>query len=204
MASRSSISQAARGSPSRGCPTLPGFSSHSPSLRSSAVPSRRGSPGGGLALVALERERHVRVSDQADAARLGVEAQLGEQRREHVLPDGVARAGVVEPDRALVAPAGSRLSQEGEVLGRDHLARPLGREHRAARELIERDLAGDGEVVVARQADGGVLAGELDAGVRVGAVADEVAEAPQLGRLGRRRRPRASPRAPAGWRGCRR
>ena len=34
----------ARGSPSRGCPTLPGFSSHSPSATSSCVPSRRGSP----------------------------------------------------------------------------------------------------------------------------------------------------------------
>ncbi len=42
--SRSSSSHAARGSPSRGWPTLPGFSSHSPLDMSSSVPSRRGSP----------------------------------------------------------------------------------------------------------------------------------------------------------------
>ena len=39
----SSSSHAARGSPSRGWPTLPGFSSHSPSERSSRSPSRGGS-----------------------------------------------------------------------------------------------------------------------------------------------------------------
>ena len=109
-----------------------------------------------------------------------VQAQLGEQRREHVLPHGIARAGVVEADRALLS-LRAQAGEEGEVLGRDHLPRPLRREARAAGELVERDLAGDGEVVVAGQAHRGVLARELHAGVGLGAVADEVAEAPQLG-----------------------
>ena len=50
----------------------------------------------------------------------------------------------------------------------------------AAREVVERDLAGDREVVVAGEAQVGVLAREVDARVGVGAVADEVAEAPDL------------------------
>ena len=64
ITSRSSISQPARGSPSRGCPTLPGFSSHSPSPRSSA--SRRAAPRPSrLAGPAHERQRDVGVADQA-------------------------------------------------------------------------------------------------------------------------------------------
>ena len=39
--------------------------------------------------------------------------------------------------------------------------------------------------MVARQADGSVLPRQFDTGVRLGAVADEVAQTPQLGRLAR-------------------
>src|SRR5436305_220829 len=80
------------------------------------------------------------------------------QRREHVLPDGVAGAGVVEADDALLALRAEAL-QEGKVLGRDHLACPLDREARPPREVVERYLAGDSEVVVAGQAHGCMIAG---------------------------------------------
>ena len=46
-----------------------------------------------------------------------------------------------------------------------------------------RYLADDGEVVVTGEADRGVLASELHADVGVGSIADEVAQAPQLGRV---------------------
>jgi hypothetical protein len=62
----------------------------------------------------------------------------------------------------------------------DHLARPLGGERGAAREVLQRQHLGDGEVVVARQADRAVRVGQLDAGVGVAAVAHEVPEAPEL------------------------
>ncbi len=130
--------------------------------------------------MADERERDVRVADQADAIALLVQAQLGQQRGQHVLPDGVARAGVVEAHRSLLCLRLER-GEEGEVLRRDHLLRPLRGQARAQGELVQRDLAGDREVVISGQAHGGVLAGELHAGVGLGSVADEVAEAPQLG-----------------------
>ena len=101
--SRSSSSQAARGSPSRGCPTLPGLISHSPSPRSSSSSAPRVCAGRGRPSDAAERQRHVRMADQADPMALDVQAQLGLQRREHVLPDGVPRAGV---DRARPARRG--------------------------------------------------------------------------------------------------
>ena len=50
----------------------------------------------------------------------------------------------------------------------------------AGGEVGERQVPGDGEIVVAGQADRGVVAGQLDAAVRVGAVADQVAQAPHL------------------------
>ena len=48
---------------------------------------------------------------------------------------------------------------------------------------MERERAGDGEVVVAGQANRGVPPGELAAGIGLGSVADEVAEAPDLLRI---------------------
>ena len=135
-----------------------------------------------LTLVAHERRGDVGVADQANAVGLGVQAQLGEQRREHVLPHRVSRARVVEAECALLALRAQTL-EEREVGGGDHLARPLRREARAAREIVQRQLADDRHVVVAREAHGGMTAHKLDAGVRVGAVADEIAQAPQLGGL---------------------
>src|SRR6202011_3117322 len=59
--------------------------------------------GGGRSRRAPERQRDVRVADEADTVCLGVEAQLRLQRREHVLPDRVARAGVEQPDLLIEA-----------------------------------------------------------------------------------------------------
>ena len=119
------------------------------------------------------------VPDQADPVRLLVHAQLGLERREHVFPDRIARARVVETD-LLVGLARLERFQVGTRLRRDRLLRPPGGERCAARELLQREAADDAEIVVSGEADGGVLAGEGHAGVRFGAVADEIAEAPHL------------------------
>ena len=121
----------------------------------------------------------MRVADQRDALGLAVEAQLGEQRAEHVLPDRIARAGVVEADRVLLAGRLQR-GEELHVRVADRLARPARRDRGAGRELLEADRAGHAHVVVAGEADRRVAARQLDAGVGLGAVADEVAEAPHL------------------------
>ena len=200
----SSSSQAARGSPSRGWPTLPGLMSHSPPDRSSASPAAARVAGRRLALGADERQRDVRVADQADALGRDVEAQLGQQRAEHVLPDRVARAGVVEADAAPRPPRAAATrshstcsSARTSCVQRAASAAP--RENSSSG-----SVAGDGEVVVAGEADRGVLAGQLAAVVRVGAVADDVAQAPELARARSRRCRRAPPRRRGGCRGCRR
>ena len=114
---------------------------------------------------------------------LDVEAQLGLERREHVLPDRVARAGVVEPDR-LVAVARLELLQVlarlGAIVSWVHFAASA-----APRENCSSGSAPHhAEVVVAGEADRRVAPRELDARVGIGAVADEVAEAPHLLALG--------------------
>ena len=43
-----------------------------------------------------------------------------------------------------------------------------------------RDLADRGKVVIAGEAHGGVLARELDTGIGIGAVSDQITEAPEL------------------------
>src|SRR5579884_883828 len=119
------------------------------------------------------------MTDQADPVALDVEAQLGVQRREHVLPDGIARARVVEADR-LIEVLGLELIEVLTRLLVDRRLRPPRRKHGAARELLEGQRATDAEVVVAGETDGSMSARELNAGVRIRAVADEVAEAPHL------------------------
>ena len=96
---------------------------------------------------------------RARPAGLDVEAQLGQQRAQHVLPDRVARAGVVEPEP-------SRLALRADS-ARSHVARARACStswvqraamRGAAGELVERQLAGHRQVVVAGQADRRVLA----------------------------------------------
>src|SRR5204863_8046210 len=67
-----------------------------------ALAAAPGLAGRRLAVGAREAQRDVRVADQADALVLRVEAQLRKQRAEDVLPDGVARTGVEQPDLALL------------------------------------------------------------------------------------------------------
>ena len=105
------------------------------------------------------------------------------RRGEHVLPHRVARAGVVEADD-LVDVARARARPGSRVPPAIVPPGPLRGERRAARELGQREVAAHGQVVVADQAQVAVLAGELDAGVGVGAVADEVAQAPDRVVLG--------------------
>ncbi len=106
--------------------------------------------GRGDAGEAREVERDVRMADQRDPARLCVEAQLGLQRGEHVLPDRVARARVIERD-VLQHRGGVQAPQVFERVRTDRLARPGGGERRAAGELLERNRPRHAKVVVARQ-----------------------------------------------------
>ena len=77
-------------------------------------------------------------------------------------------------------PCGDSESRYSRVSGVIASCVQLGGERGAAREVLEREHVDDREVVVAGEADRAVRAGQRDAGVRLGAVADEVAEAPQL------------------------
>src|SRR4051794_15098467 len=106
-------------------------------------------------------------------------ALVGLPGREHVLPDRVARRGVVEPEVVAVVHRVEVLQVRHGLLA-DVVAGPEGGHGRAAGEVGDVDAAGDDQIVVARQADRAVLAGELDAFLRLGAVADEVAQAPDL------------------------
>ena len=142
----------------------------------------------------------MRVADRAHARLHQVHALVGLPGGQHVLPDRVARRGVVEADRAVVrsglqASAGTRAPRR----------RCCSRVHSAAAaaldgEVGDVDLAGHDEVVVAGQAEVAAAARQLDAVVGLGAVADQVAQAPDLVGAGRRRRRRARPRRPAGCR----
>ncbi len=105
LAPVSSSSQAARGSRSRGWPTLPGIDQPAAVLQ---VQSRAGDAHRpdhhALAVIALllvrgeKRERNVGVADQAHPRRLGLDAFGRLVLPQHVLPDVVARRGVVERD----------------------------------------------------------------------------------------------------------
>jgi hypothetical protein len=87
-----------------------------------------------------EREGDVRVPDERHPGVRGVQAEVGEQRRQDVLPHGIARGRVEEADRAGRA-LGRERPQEPELLLAEHLLRPARGEGRAARELVERQLA---------------------------------------------------------------
>ena len=159
--------------------------------------------GRALAVEAMERERDVRVPDDADPLRLDVERQLRLQRREHVLPHRVARTGVVEAHDLVRIRRGERL-EKLRVSSEITLAGPLRRPPRDLREVRDRQRTGDGEVVVAGQADVGVLPHQLHAGVRIRAVSDDVPKTPDGLAIGMLGSARAPPRRPAGWRVCRR
>ena len=125
------------------------------------------------------------VSNQGDPVGLGIETELSQKRREHVLPDWIARTRVIEADQALER-LRLKLGEIGEVLREHHLSCPLGREACTAGEFIEREFADYCEVVIARKTDGDVLAGEIYTCVWLRAVTDEIAQTPELRCLGGR------------------
>jgi hypothetical protein len=62
----------------------------------------------------------------------------------------------------------------------DHLARPTHGRAGVGGEHVERDRAGHHQVVIARQRQVGTRADEIGALIGLGAIADQIAEAPQL------------------------
>ena len=98
----SSSSHAARGSPSRGWPTLPRIDQPL-ALGQVELGAALHLPAVDVAVGAGEPQRHVCVADGADPGLHGVDAQVGLSRGQHVLPHRVARAGVVEADRLSVS-----------------------------------------------------------------------------------------------------
>ena len=121
----------------------------------------------------------MRVADERDAEVGGVEAQLGGQAGEHVLPDRVARGGVEEPV-ALPRPAASSARRNSCVS-----SEIVSCVQRAASAAPREKSSSESAPTTARswlpaRHDRAVLVGERDAGVRLGAVAHEVAEAPHL------------------------
>ena len=110
----SSSSQAARGSPSRGWPTLPGLISQRPRRTSRLVPAAAWAPRASStsppprAVGEGEEEGDVRVADEAHPLRLGADA---------LAPPGRARARTPRSDRAARRgrgrPRGSRRRARG-------------------------------------------------------------------------------------------
>ena len=162
----SSRSHAARGSPSRGWPTPPGLTSQLPPDRSSSAPASAVAP---KTLPSSSRRNQSATCEWPTAATRGVhqvDALLRLPGREHVLPDRVARAGVVErglPGRV----GGGERSQVGHRVLADRLLRPAGGRRGAGGEVRDRDLTCDHQVVVPGERQVAPVAGELDALVRL-------------------------------------
>ena len=113
-----------------------------------------------------------------------VETELGRQRGQHVLPDGITRAAV-EQVRSGSGSARRELSEPGPLIPRQLVGRPPCHDCGALGEHVGRDQADGSEVVVAGQADRGALTNQVDAGTRVRPVPDQVTEAPDLVGAGR-------------------
>ena len=134
-----------------------------------------------LALGPVEGERDVRVADQRDALaarrRPGTARRSGRRARTPRSGRAARRGRARRPRPRPTARAPSRNSRvSGRITSRVHWAASAApREKSSSDEHLD-----DGEVVVAGEADRAVGLGQRDAGVGLGAVADEVAEAPQL------------------------
>ena len=166
------------------------------------MPSRRVVPARGLALGPVEGQRDVRVADERDAEVGRVEAQLRGQAGEHVLPDRVARGGVEEPDSPRRRPDGSSASRNSRVsseitscVQRAASAAPREKSSSESTSTTARSWLPARHTVQCASS-------QRHACVGLGAVADEVAEAPQLLRA---RPSAAAMTASKAWRcrGCR-
>ena len=176
--SRSIRRYAARGSPSRGWPTEPGLSSQRPVAELDLAAALREAAGERVP-AELEGDRDVAVADEHERCGRVGERLAGDVLAEHVLPDRVARAGVEELDAGPLALRLERL-EELARLGLEHVGRPGRARRRVGGEVRQLDPPDRGEVVVPDEAQGRTLARLGDAAVRLGAVPDDVPEAPDL------------------------
>src|SRR5262249_34699635 len=126
-----------------------------------------------------EREGDVAVADDHERRRRQAEAQERRRLAEDVVPHRVDRAAVVEL-RARARRRRLERAQERERLRLDHLARPARGGGGVAVELVDGERAGDGEVVVAGEAERGALGDDRAAAIRARPVAHRVAETPDL------------------------
>ena len=174
----STSSQAARGSPSRGCPTEPGLRRKRWSVELDGDAAGR-EPAVDLVAVQRERERDVRVADEHERLGRRLEREQRHLLAEHVLPHRVAWAGVEQ--LGAVAPRERRERAEpGPLLVSEDAGRPPRGRRRVAAELGDVEQPERREVVVAAEGDRGALANEVAAFVRPRPVPDDVAEAPDL------------------------
>ena len=180
----SSSSQAARGSPSRGWPTLPGLISQRPSRRRGSVPAPACAPWTSPRSASREEERDVGVADEADPRRLAPACTR---------PPGRARARTPRPDRAARrgrattscdVSAGERPrrkssvpSEEFSLVHSTAAAAAARRSRCRARRSPRGRGCRPGRASSARPPASAQSSG-------LGAVADDVAEAPDLLRLG--------------------
>ena len=170
---------------------------------SSPLAARRA--GRRLALRAVERERDVRVADQRDALRLwrrGTARRAGRRGRTP-RPGRAARRGRARRPRAALRAAARAGTRACSGVDRPPASSARRARRRARSPRATSTPATARSWLPARQI-AAVLARQRDAGVGVGAVADEVAQAPQLVGAGAPRRRRAPPRRRGGCRGCRR
>ena len=179
-ASVSSRSHAARGSPSRGWPTRAGVQQP---LALAQIPLQAALRGGSLDLalaVAPEPERHVRMADRAHARLHQVHALVGLPGR---------RARTPRPGRAATRGRGRSRGRRSGAQGAQELERArrrcCSRVHSAAAAALDEKSAMSISPVTTRswlpaRQRSQRLARQLDAAVGLGAVADQVAQAPDL------------------------
>jgi hypothetical protein len=98
---------------------------------------------------------------------------------DHVLPDRVARRGMGEGD---TSDGRRRLEcvEPGLLLRTEHLTCPASCATGVAAEAFDVDLVENRQIVIAGENDGGGITQAIDALVGSGAVADDIAEAPQF------------------------
>ena len=162
--SRSSSSQAARGSPSRGWPTAPGLRIHCPSLMSSVLPSGRSAPEAGSS---SERWKESATCEwpTSDTRRACASMQAEACRAERTYSQIGSRGEAWYSATAWSRSSGSYFWSVAMRLRADRRPGPANRLGRPVRELGDVERAEDREVVVADEHRRGARLDRLDAGV---------------------------------------
>ena len=124
-------------------------------------------------------QRHVAVANQRELRRLQLETDRRGVIVDHILPDGVADAAVVELHARSLA-AGRQRAEDAHRLGGDRRGGPARRRSRVGGEHGDVDRVGHNHVVVSGETGRRAGVDRGHAGVGVGAVADQIAEAPDL------------------------